>query len=64
MTTQCMEGSKKGNEKNVQWKWKDITSIVWVRHEAEQMGRGKKGDACLRLPLVESLQMCLDSAMQ
>ena len=45
MTVQRMEGREKGNEKNVQWKWKDITSIVCVRQKHKQMGRGRKGDA-------------------
>lgn len=53
-----MEGREKGSEKNVQRKQKSITSITsiaWVQHEAKQMGRGRKGDPYVHLPLVQGL---------
>lgn len=64
MNTQRMEGREKGSEKNVQWKQKSITSIAWVQHEAKQMGRGRKGDPYVHLPLVQGLKMYLDSVTQ
>lgn len=64
MNMQRMEGREKGSEKNVQWKQKVIISIAWVQHEDEQMGRGRKGGPYVHLPLVQGLQMYLDSVTQ